>query len=86
MLTKVIAKELGGYGIRANAIAPGMIKTDFNRRAWENEATMAKFLATTPLGRIGEISDILGAALYLASPASSYLSGHVLLVDGGNDC
>jgi NAD(P)-dependent dehydrogenase (short-subunit alcohol dehydrogenase family) len=86
MLTKVIAKELGGYGIRANAIAPGMIKTDFNRRAWENETNLAKFIASTPLGRIGEVSDIAGAALYLASPASSYVSGHVLLVDGGNDC
>jgi NAD(P)-dependent dehydrogenase (short-subunit alcohol dehydrogenase family) len=86
MLTKVIAKELGGYGIRANAIAPGMIKTEINRKARENEANLAKYIATVPLGRAGEVDDVVGAALYLASPASSYVSGHVLLIDGGRAC
>jgi len=86
MLTKVIAKELGGYGIRANAIAPGMVKTEINRKVRENEANLAKYVATVPLGRPGEVDDVVGAALYLASPASSYVSGHVLLIDGGRAC
>lgn len=86
MLTKILAKDLGAAGIRANAIAPGMIKTEFNRKTWENEANLTNYLSTVPLGRAGEVSDITGAALYLASSASSYMSGHVMLIDGGRAC
>jgi NAD(P)-dependent dehydrogenase (short-subunit alcohol dehydrogenase family) len=85
MLTRVMARELGGYGIRANAIAPGLVKTEFNEIRWGSEAFMSKYIPTVPLGRIGDVSDVVGAALFLASPASSYVSGHVLIIDGGRN-
>ena len=83
MLTRVLAKELGGYGIRANAIAPGLTKTEMGRPLWENSALLKQMEATIPMGRIGETNDLVGAALFLASKASSYITGHTLLVNGG---
>jgi NAD(P)-dependent dehydrogenase (short-subunit alcohol dehydrogenase family) len=83
MLTRVLARELGSYGIRANALAPGLIKTDFNKVRWNSEEFMGKYVPTVPLGRIGDVQDIKGAVLFLASPASAYLSGHALILDGG---
>jgi NAD(P)-dependent dehydrogenase (short-subunit alcohol dehydrogenase family) len=83
MLTRVLAKELGDYGIRANAIAPGLTRTEMGRPLWENTALLKQMEATIPLGRIGETNDLVGAALFLASEASSYITGHTLLVNGG---
>jgi NAD(P)-dependent dehydrogenase (short-subunit alcohol dehydrogenase family) len=79
-LTKTLAAELAP-GVRVNAIAPGLVKTEFARALWEPaEDLMAK---RTPLGRLGEPEDIGDAALFLASDLSSWMTGHVLVVDGG---
>ena len=83
MLTRVLARELAAYGIRANAIAPAMIKTDLNRHRWSDPEFMKQYEPTVPLGRVGETTDIAGAAIFLASKASSYVTGHTLLVEGG---
>jgi len=83
MLTRALAQELGPYGIRVNAIAPGMIRTELSRPNWTDPAFL-KFMETiTPLGRIGELSEIVGPALLLASSASSYISGSTVLINGG---
>jgi NAD(P)-dependent dehydrogenase (short-subunit alcohol dehydrogenase family) len=82
-LARNLATEYGPYGIRVNCIAPGLIRTDFARALWEDEANLAKALTGTPLGRIGEPDDIAGAAAFLASDASRYVTGQTLIVDGG---
>ncbi len=83
MLTRALAQELGPYGIRANVIAPGMIRTELSRPNWSNPDFLKHMETITPLGRIGELSEIVGAALFLASNASSYMSGSTILVNGG---
>jgi NAD(P)-dependent dehydrogenase (short-subunit alcohol dehydrogenase family) len=83
MLTKVLAMELGADNIQVNAIAPGVIKTRFSRLLWETPQISGPTLAHMPLGRFGEPEDVTGLALYLASPASNYVTGGVFLVDGG---
>lgn len=83
MLTRVLARELGGYGIRVNAIAPGLVRTDISKPDWSNPEYMKKRMAGIPLGRIAETSDLVGTALFLASDASAYVSGHTVFVDGG---
>lgn len=84
MLTKVLAQELGASNIQVNAIAPGIIKTQFAQALWDNPALSKAYIDRTPAGRIGEPDEIAGAALYLASNESSYQSGDVLVIDGGN--
>ncbi|MFC1891302.1 SDR family NAD(P)-dependent oxidoreductase [Thermodesulfobacteriota bacterium] len=83
MLTRVLARELGCYNIRANAIAPGMVKTEFNRQNWTNSAFMEQMADSIPLGQVAETTDLVGTALFLASEASAHITGHTLLVDGG---
>ena len=83
MLTRVLAQELGQYGIRVNAIAPGMIRTELSRPNWSDPDFLKFMESITPLGRIGELSEIGGAALLLASSASSYISGSTILINGG---
>jgi NAD(P)-dependent dehydrogenase (short-subunit alcohol dehydrogenase family) len=83
MLTRALAHELGQYGIRVNAIAPGMIRTELSRPNWSDPDFLKFYETITPLGRVGELSDIAGAALLLASNASSYISGSTILVNGG---
>ena len=83
MLIRVLARELGGFGIRVNGIAPGLVKTDLSRHDWEDPDIRAQREAATPLGRLAETTDLAGAALFLASDASAYVSGHTILVDGG---
>jgi NAD(P)-dependent dehydrogenase (short-subunit alcohol dehydrogenase family) len=83
MLTKVLAVELGPSKIRVNAIAPGVIKTRFSRALWESEAIAQAVCDATPLGRLGEPGDVVGAALFLASPLSDYVNGDILVIDGG---
>jgi NAD(P)-dependent dehydrogenase (short-subunit alcohol dehydrogenase family) len=82
-MARNLAVEFGTHNIRVNCIAPGLIKTDFARALWEDEALLAKRTATTPLGRIGEPDEIAGAAVFLASAAGSFMTGQSLVVDGG---
>ena len=83
MLTKVMAKEWGQYKIRVNAIAPGVVKTRLSEALWKEPAKGEEAARTKALGYIGLPEDIAGAALFLASDASSYLTGETILVDGG---
>ena len=78
-----IAVEWGPKNIRANAIAPGLVRTDFARALWEDPVRYKKTVRDAPLGRIGEPDEIAGAAVFLASPAGSFTTGHTLLIDGG---
>jgi NAD(P)-dependent dehydrogenase (short-subunit alcohol dehydrogenase family) len=82
-LTKALAKELGPAGIRVNAIAPGLVETKFAAALFQNRSIYEQVVAGIPLGRHGQPEDIVGAALFLASDASAYMSGQVLVVDGG---
>ena len=83
MLTKCMALELAQYGIRVNALAPGMTKTDINRKDLEDEAFLRARLVRVPLGRILDPEDLVGAAVFLASADSDMMTGTVLQVDGG---
>jgi NAD(P)-dependent dehydrogenase (short-subunit alcohol dehydrogenase family) len=83
MLTQVLATELGHTNIQVNAIAPGVIKTRFSRVLWQTPQIADPILGALPLGRFGEPEDVAGLALYLASPASDYVTGAVFVVDGG---
>jgi len=83
MLTQVQAKNWGVDGIRVNAIAPGLIKTEFARALWEDEATLRAAVRDAALGRIGEPDEMAGAVVYLCSPASSFVTGQTLILDGG---
>ena len=82
-LARSLAVELGDRNIRANCIAPGLIRTDFARALWEDEATMTRHRSMTPLGRVGEPVEIAGAAVFLASQAGSYVTGQTIVIDGG---
>ena len=83
MLTKVLARSLGEYNVRVNAIAPTMVKTEMIRRLAEDPRALAAEAARIPLGRLAEVGDLVGPALFLASDASAYITGHTLVVDGG---
>jgi len=83
MLTKVMAKEWGHHGIRANVICPGLIKTKFSQALWGNEQLLKHVLQQLPAGRIGTVEEIAGLALFLASGAASYCTGAVFNADGG---
>ena len=81
-LARNYAVELGPKNIRVNAICPGLIKTEFSTLLWEGDKGR-DFIARTPLGRLGESEDIAGAAVFLASNASRYITGQAIVVDGG---
>lgn len=83
MLTRALAQELGHANIQVNAIAPGVVKTRFSRVLWDTPQLAEKVQDNTPLGRLGEVGDVVGAALYLASPLSDFVTGEVLVIDGG---
>ena len=83
-LTKTMAREMGGQGIRVNAIAPGLIHTDFARILVETPEIHDRAVGATAMGRIGEPDEIAAAAVFLVSDAASYVDGHVLVVDGGS--
>ena len=82
-LARNLAVEYGPHNVRVNCIAPGLIKTDFARALWEDEAAAAKRNQTTPLRRIGEPHEIAGAVVFLAAPASSFMTGQTIVIDGG---
>ena len=82
MLTRVFARELGSYNIRVNAIAPGTIRTRMSE-VLISSPEAPEILANISMGRFGETNDVIGAALFLASDAASWITGHTLLVDGG---
>lgn len=82
-LARNLAVEWGPHNIRANCIAPGLVKTDFARALWEDPEATKRAVATYPIGRLGEPEDIAGAAVFLASKAGSWMTGQTLVVDGG---
>jgi NAD(P)-dependent dehydrogenase (short-subunit alcohol dehydrogenase family) len=82
-LTRGMAMELARYGILVNAIAPGYVVTDFNREFLESEAGL-RLAARVPMKRVGQVEDLGGALLFLASPASAYVTGACIAVDGGH--
>ena len=83
-LARNLAAEFGPSGVRVNCIAPGLIKTDFAKALWENPEVLKAVTRSTPLRRIGLPEEIAGAAVYLASPASTFMTGQVMVVDGGS--
>ncbi|HWS89036.1 MAG TPA: 2-dehydro-3-deoxy-D-gluconate 5-dehydrogenase KduD [Pyrinomonadaceae bacterium] len=82
-LTKALANEWASRGVNVNAIAPGYMRTDNTAALQRDETRNRQILERIPAGRWGEASDLAGAAVFLASPASDYVNGHVLVVDGG---
>ena len=82
-LVRNLALEFGPHNVRVNAIAPGVIRTDFARALWEDPDAEAALRNVTPLGRIGEPGEIAGTAVFLASKAGAYVTGQTVIVDGG---
>jgi dehydrogenase/reductase SDR family protein 4 len=83
MLTKQMALEMGPYNVRVNAIAPRIVKTDFSKALWTNEKLMEREFKFTPLKCVATPEEIAQTALYLASTATNYMTGHILVVNGG---
>jgi NAD(P)-dependent dehydrogenase (short-subunit alcohol dehydrogenase family) len=82
-LTRVLALEWAGTGVTANAICPGAFATEMNRTLLDDPVKYKEFVSRIPMGRWGELDELVGAAVFLASPAASYVTGSALFVDGG---
>jgi NAD(P)-dependent dehydrogenase (short-subunit alcohol dehydrogenase family) len=83
MMTRSLANEWGKHNVRVNSIAPGFFPTALSQKMWAND-TMTQWARTnTPLGRLGDVKELVGAAIYLASPASAFVTGQTIRVDGG---
>lgn len=82
-LVRNLAAEWGPKNVRVNAIAPGLVKTEFARALWEDEKRRTERIEATPLRRLGEPRDIGGIAVFLASPASAFITGQCIVADGG---
>lgn len=82
-MTKALALEWGPAGVRVNALAPGFILTDLTRKLWSDPTMQAWGQANTPQRRLGEPADMVGTAIFLASPAAQFLTGQTIYVDGG---
>jgi NAD(P)-dependent dehydrogenase (short-subunit alcohol dehydrogenase family) len=82
-LARNLAVEWGEHNIRANCIAPGLVKTDFAKALWEDPERNAEAVKRYPLGRLGEPDDIAGAAVFLAARAGAWVSGQTFVIDGG---
>jgi len=83
MMTRNWAMEFGRHRIRVNAIAPGLIETDFSEYFWKNEEYLKSLEAAQPIPRVGQADELGGMALYLASDDSSFVTGQLFVVDGG---
>lgn len=83
MMTKSLASEVAAENIRVNAVAPGYVETDMSRGGIENPEWFPIWRGMTPMGRAGRPEEVAAAALFLCSPASSYMTGEVLVIDGG---
>jgi NAD(P)-dependent dehydrogenase (short-subunit alcohol dehydrogenase family) len=82
-LARNLAHEFGPDGVTVNCIAPGLIKTDFAKALWNDPDTLRRSTQDVPLRRIGEPDEIAGAAVFLASPAARFMTGQVVVIDGG---
>ena len=82
-MTRALALEWGPYGVRVNALAPGFVLTDLTQKLWSDAGMQAWNRANTPQGRLGQPQDMVGSAIFLASPASAFMTGQTLYVDGG---
>ncbi len=83
MMTKVLALELAGFNIQVNAVAPGMVKTDFSKPFWSNEDIYHQIVKTIPLGRIPEPIEIAHPVMFLCSEGADFITGQTIIVDGG---
>ena len=83
MITRSLASEWAPYKINVNAIGPSTIATPFSQKTLEDPEKLKRFLASCPLGRVGQPIDIVGACIFLASPASDFVTGQILYLDGG---
>ena len=83
MITRSLASEWAQYGINVNAIAPSTISTPFSEKTLSDPERLKRTLANCPLGRLGKPEDMVGAAVFLASPASDYMTGQIIYLDGG---
>ncbi|OHE22491.1 MAG: hypothetical protein A2Z43_01875, partial [Syntrophobacterales bacterium RBG_19FT_COMBO_59_10] len=83
MLTKVLASELAPFNIQVNAIAPGVVRTDFSKPFWATPAICEQIVKAVPAGRIAETADLVPIVLLLASGCSDYITGQTIMVDGG---
>src|SRR3546814_3306654 len=82
-LARNLAVEYGQHNVRANCIAPGLIRTDFSKALWNDPDNLASAIQGLPMRRIGDPDDIAGAAVFLASQAGRYVNGETIVVDGG---
>jgi len=85
-MTRCLAMEWGPHGVRVNAVAPGFTLTELAKPLWKHEHMDRWREENTPLGRIGQPEDMVGASIFLASEASSFVTGQILYVDGGTSC
>jgi NAD(P)-dependent dehydrogenase (short-subunit alcohol dehydrogenase family) len=83
MMTRGMASEWGPHGVRVNAIAPGFFPTDLSKKLWADPKMSEWGRTVTPLRRLGVVQDLIGAAIFLASPAAAFVTGQVLRIDGG---
>jgi len=83
MMTRALANEWGKHGVRVNSIAPGFFPTALSKTMWEQEKMIHWAKTNTPLGKLGDVQELVGAAIYLASPASAFVTGQTIRVDGG---
>lgn len=85
-MTRALALEWGQHGVRVNSLAPGFILTDLTEKLWSDPNLQAWNRTVTPLGRMGAVEDLIGTAIFLLSPASAFLTGQTIRVDGGTSC